>query len=166
LKELDALGEIVMPVGHGGCMSKHTAWEKVVILELLERRIKWAARKADVNPINVRVYDPFTTEMDFFIFFDDVSWEKYLEIYHWYYREDLPAFDENYKELTSNARAVIKEILMTENVDYEKYREAFDKAMDAIKLYDAEEIFNASTSKTMILYSVRQMKNILTLGHP
>jgi hypothetical protein len=166
LKELDALGEIVMPVGHGGCMSKHTAWEKVVILELLERRIKWAARKAGVHPKNVRVYDPFTTEMDFFIFFDDVSWEKYLEIYHWYYREDLPAFDKEFNELSINARDAIKSTLMDENVDYAKYREAFDKAMEAIKLYDAEEIFNASTSKTMILYSVTQMKNILTLGHP
>ena len=32
-----------MPVGHGGCMSKHPAWVKIAILEFLEARLKDAA---------------------------------------------------------------------------------------------------------------------------
>ena len=164
-----------MPVGHGGCMSKHTTWEKVIILELLERRLKWAVKKADVPPEYVHVFDPFTTDMDFFIYFEKVSWDQYLMIYRWYYDEDLPAYDESYTELpstTTTARVEIERVLKAENIErlseavYKKYVEAFPKALTAIKEYDEKEIFNASTSNTMILYTVQEMKNILECGKP
>jgi len=162
-----------MPVGHGGDMSKHTAWEKVVLLELLEQRLKWAAQEAGADPNKVHVYDPFTTDMDFYIFFEEASWDKYLEIYRYYYDEELPAYNESYtaKIPGVTARTHIESVLKAKNIELpekvkEKYDLAFSKALTAIRAYDDKEIFNASTSKTMILYTVEEMKNILQFGHP
>ena len=158
-----------MPVGHGGDMSKHTAWEKVVLLELLEQRLKWAATEAGADHTQVHVYDPFTTDMDFYIFFEgDISWDKYLEIYRYYYDEDLPAYNKSYtaKIPGVTARTHIESVLKDEEIQPAKYIEAFPKALAAIRDYDEKEIFNASTSKTMILYTVAEMKNILNCGKP
>lgn len=169
-----------MPVGHGGDMSKHPAWEKIALLELLEQRLKWAAIKAGLNPDKVHVYDPFTTDMDFYIFFEEASWEDYLQIYRWYYDESLPAYEREEAEYVEvveegipvTARTRIPRVLKDINISklpssvYETYEKALTKAIDTIKTYDDKEIFNASTSKTMILYTVEEMKNILQYGTP
>jgi hypothetical protein len=147
-----------MPVGHGGQMSKHPAWVKIIILEMLEERLKDAAAAAGIdNPDDVVwVYDPFTTEMDFYIWLK-VSWEKYLEIYSLYYKPDL--------------KARLEEMGLRQSMERvsDKYADHpyYGKAMDVLKELDSsQQIFNASRSRTTIFYDIEQMKNILLHGNP
>ena len=143
-----------MPVNHRGHMSKHPAWVKIAILEFLEARLKDAAEELDIGAEKVHVYDPFTTEMDFHIFVN-ASWSDYLRLYSWYY--DLENKGERQKTLESD--------LLTKYGA--KYSTSISRAIYDVGPDDLDrEIFNASTSETMILYTIQQMKNILQFGHP
>ena len=91
----------------------------------------------DVN-MKVKVYDPFTTDDDFYLILD-VSWPQYLLIYGLYY-------DTNFK----GPRQVYWEDQTPENIRNEVYGE--------------DGVFNASTSKTEIFYTIQEMKDILEHG--
>jgi hypothetical protein len=145
-----------MPVGHHGSMSKHPAWVKIAILEYLEARLKDAADHPDVDigAENVHVYDPFTTDMDFYIFVD-ASWSKYLKLYAKYYDQEFSG--PRQKELEPDLPTKYGE----------KYSTRINKAIYDIGPDDTNrEIFNASKSKTEIFYTIQQMKNILELEEP
>ena len=139
-----------MPVGHRGRMSSHPAWVKIIILELIEERLKEAAEDYGLPREVVEVYDPFTTDNDFYLWLD-VSWEEYLQVYSRYYNP----------ELKSNAVSRVAERYKT------KHSKEFIKARDYIH-DDANEkkIFNASTSSSTIIYSIEDMKSILDTGTP
>lgn len=148
----DALKEgMKMPVGHGGCMSKHPAWVKIAILEFLEARLKDAADALDIGADKVHVWDPFTTEMDFYIFVD-ATWSDYLRIYALYYDESFkgPLQDKLEPDLPTKYAGG-------------KYADKIREAIyDMTREEDADRrIFNASTSKSEIFYTIEQMRNIL-----
>jgi hypothetical protein len=92
----------------------------------------------------VKVYDPFTTEMDFYLFLD-VNWDRYLLIYSKYYDLDFKGF-----------RQVLWEIKYSDD----------DYILDLVLGENRDQVFNATRSKSVIFYTIQQMKNILTLGHP
>ena len=143
-----------MPVNHRGHMSKHPAWVKIAILEFLEARLKDAAVDLNIGEENVHVYDPFTTEMDFHIFVN-ASWSDYLRLYSWYY---------NLENKGERQKALESDLLTKYGV---KYSTSISRAIYDVGPDDPDrEIFNASTSETMILYNILQMKSILQFGHP
>ena len=145
-----------MPVGHRGCMSKHPAWVKIATLEYLEERLKEAAERVDIGEENVSVYDPFTTEWDFCIFVD-ASWSDYLKLYAEYYDTSW--------EVTS-AKAFTDAFVARYTLGT-KISAKIGSAIHAIGPEDTErEIFNASTSKTEIYYTIQQMKDILEKKTP
>jgi hypothetical protein len=182
-----------MPVGHGGDESKHPAWVKIAILEFIEARFKDIVENDDdlkdefrakliqyledcdvelseseINRIvdakvadyYVKVYDPFSTEMDFYILFN-VDWPKYLELYSKYYSEDDPKI--------KPASLHLSEVLDNYPSPHPIYalKPLIEKAVRttaSIQVYD--EVFNASRSKSVIFYTIQQMKNILDYGHP
>ena len=152
-----------MPVGHHGGMSPHPAWVKIAILEFLEARLKDAADHPDVGigHENVQIMDPFTTEYDFYLFVN-ASWPKYLKLYAKYYDENwaggtrqgaLPDLGKKYSlKYPSHLRL--------------KIEEKIGKAIYDIVTEEDQEIFNASTSKTEIYYTIEQMIDILELEEP
>ena len=147
-----------MPVGHGGGMSSHPAWVKIAILELLEERLKVAAVEAGYSEDVIHVFDPFTTDMDFYIMMD-VDWEGYLKIYSKYYNRDLrtdpiKSIVEKYPNKSKEEILAIKSVA------------ALEKASILIEKYDEDKIFNASTSKSEIFYTIDEMKYILEYGTP
>lgn len=141
-----------MPVGHGGCMSKHPAWVKIAILEFLEARLKDAADIVDIGADNIQVWDPFTTEMDFY-FSVNASWSKYLDLYGVYYN----------KSFTGHRQKEIEKDLPT-RYGLEYAREIQKAIYNITNEEDSHNVFNASTSKTEIFYTIEEMKEILQRG--
>ena len=140
-----------MPVGHSGSMSSHPAWVKIILLELIRERLLDAAADLGIPASKIEVYDPFTTEMDFYLWLN-VSWEDYLRIYSRYYSDDLKA-----REMDQKDRVV----QMYANNSY------LETALDVLKGLDkTQQIFNASTSRSTIFYTIDQMKRILKTGSP
>ncbi|MFH2112767.1 MAG: hypothetical protein ABIJ47_16080 [Candidatus Bathyarchaeota archaeon] len=138
-----------MSVGHGGEFSKHPANVKIAILRFIEARLKDAADYLEIPGItadNITIYDPFTTDMDFFIFFKDVGWENYLKIYSKYYDETFEG-RERQAEVESDYKDMPKIISMLHG----------DRP---------NGVFNASRSKSVIYYTPEQMENILDHGDP
>ena len=166
-----------MPVGHGGGMSRHPAWEKIAILELLEERLKIAAFAAGFSDTDVHVYDPFSTDMDFFIWFKK-DWKDYLKLYSKYYDRRLlddrkrlieRGYPIDSNQIESQLDPVGNIVLAKydkESPDYETRKTILIKATNKIEEYDERRIFNASTSKSAIYYSICEMKNILEHGEP
>lgn len=147
-----------MPVGHGGGMSSHPAWVKIAILELLEERLKVAAVEAGYSEDVIHVFDPFTTDMDFYIRLD-VDWDGYLKIYSKYYDRDLKT------DAIKNIVEKYHENDLPESIR-RKSVAALEKASILIEKYDEDKIFNASTSKSEIFYTIDEMKYILEYGTP
>jgi len=143
-----------MPVCHRGCMSKHPAWVKIAILEFLEARLQDAAEDLGIGANKVQVYDPFTTENDFYIIVD-ASWYDYLKIYAWYYDEG----NKGSRQINLEKVDPGPDILTRYGAKYTtRIRKAiYDYGPDAPE----NELFNASTSKTEIFYTIGQMKRIL-----
>jgi len=146
-----------MPVGHGGGMSRHPAWVKIAILELLEERLKIAAVEAGYPEDVIQVFDPFTTDMDFYIRLD-VDWEGYLKIYSKYYDRDLKY--DAIKNIVAKYEKDLPKPIRRKSIA------ALEKASKLIEKYDEAGIFNASTSKSVIFYTINEMKNILEYGTP
>ena len=147
-----------MPAIHRGCMSKHPAWVKMAILEYLEERLKEAAERVDIGEENVKVYDPFTTEWDFCIFID-ASWSDYLKLYAEYY-------DTSWEVTSAKAFTDAFAVRYAPYVGT-KIKAKISSAIHEIGPEDTErEIFNASTSKTEIYYTIQQMKDILEKRTP
>ena len=146
-----------MPVGHGGGMSSHPAWVKIAILELLEERLKVAAVEAGYSEDVIHVFDPFTTDMDFYIMMD-VDWEGYLKIYSKYYNRDLRT--DPIKSIVEKYPEDLPESIRIKSVN------ALQKATKLLEEYDENGIFNASTSKSVIFYTINDMKYILEYGKP
>lgn len=175
-----------MAVGHGGDESKHPAWVKIGILEFIRTRFKEivendeALRASYIEKINeiltacnivltdeqmkdlvdltiadyyVKVYDPFSTEMDFYIFFN-VDWPKYLDLYHKYYEID------DVKSKLQLDAALDKLPSKIKN----RYEDLITRAI--VQTSGVDEVFNASRSKSVIFYTIEQMKNILECGIP
>jgi hypothetical protein len=157
-----------MSVGHGGDMSKHPAWVKVAILDFLQQR--FSNQKVSMGK-TISVFDPFNTDMDFFIYFNETTWEEYVGIYHNYYS-------------TANSPET-KELAEHIAIKYDDYAtkhgyppgDIYIMIKKALSEYSKPETnnepineyfgtFNASKSKTFILYSVQNMINILQEGHP
>jgi len=123
----------------------------------------------------VKVYDPFSTDMDFYIFFN-VDWPKYLDLYHKYYKEDTPNIQTPERHLNavfakydpeSDIGKLWKEKKDTDHPIF-RNKPLIEKAIKT-KPDNGEyidEVFNASRSKSVIFYTIQQMKNILELGHP
>ncbi len=144
-------------------MSKHPAWVKIAILEFLEARLKDAADHPDVGigHENVHIWDPFTTEYDFYLFVN-ASWPKYLKLYAKYY-------DENWSGGTR--QGALPNLATKYSTKYPsrlqpKIEEKIGKAIYDIVKEEDQEIFNASTSKTEIYYTIQQMIDILELDEP
>jgi hypothetical protein len=182
-----------MAVGHGGDESKHPAWVKIAILEFIEARFKdivendqdlkdeFRAKLIDyladcgvelseteiksivdkkVADYYVKVYDPFSTDMDFYIFFN-VDWPKYLDLYHKYYKEDTP----NIQVPEEHLNAVFAKYDPGHRIH--GYTNLIRKAIRTTGSETViDEVFNASRSRSVIFYTIQQMKNILELGHP
>ena len=147
-----------MPVNHRGRMSLHPAWVKIAILEYLEERLKEAAERVEIGEENVHVYDPFTTEWDFYIIVD-ASWSDYLKLYAEYY--DTSWEVTSAKDFTDAFAAKYGPYVGT------KIRTKISAAIHELGPEDPErEIFNASTSKTEIFYTIQQMKDILRKRTP
>ena len=163
-----------MPVGHGGGMSSHPAWVKIIILELIEERIKDAAVAAGIPACKANVYDPFNTEYDFFLWID-VDWEKYLDIYSWYYSDFLEAkigdlakenglSEARQEELYNRQKNRVKERYEVVDHPLEQYYKKATRILE--NLDEQQKVFNASRSESTINYSIQQMKNILVYGSP
>ncbi len=118
-----------MPVGHGGNMSKHPPKVKLAILEFIEARLKDIVPEFDLDQDVVDVYDPITTEWDFYVFLD-VSWDLYEKIYGEYFNTDRDPGDLE--------------------------REVRKRYPDIIKAFP-KEIFNATDSKTEIFKTIDEM---------
>jgi len=147
---------------HRGHMSKHPAIVKIAILEFLEARLKdIIAPGKDSESIAradriVKVYDPFTTENDFYLFLD-LNWEQYKQLYGEYYDTERPkgwrqqAVEEYY-----------------EDYEYDEDSEINAKwvslVMEALHgTQPSEGVFNASRSSSEILYTVAEMRQILKI---
>ena len=123
----------------------------------------------------IKVYDPITTENDFYIFFN-VNWDNYLYLYHKYYHTSKT------KEINDIIESVSEEMLndpqlktyiLNAFIDIESEQEreiaAKTRIINSIKNISSAETditFNASKSKSVIFYTVEQMKNILLTGYP
>ena len=143
-------------------MSKHSAWVKIAILEFLEARLKDAADHEDVEigHENVHIMDPFTTEYDFYLFVN-ASWSKYLKLYAKYYDENWPGGTRQGElDLAKKYKLKYPERLRL------KIEETIEKAIYDVVKEENQEIFNASTSKTEIYYTIQQMIDILELEEP
>jgi len=136
-------------------MSKHPAWVKVIVLDFIRERLYRAADVLGIDREKIRVYDPFTTEMDFYLWMD-ISWEKYRHLYSKYYSTDLDNGD-------------IEEVVLGRwknlwNPYGETQAAIWTKALEVIADSATQEsVFNASTSKTTIHYGVGDMVNLLLL---
>ena len=128
-----------MPIGHSGDMSRHPPEVKIAILEFIDARLKDIVKKLyperDANEV-VRVYDPFTTKWDLYVWLD-VDWCEYKKIYSMY-------FDTTFR-----------------GEKEKRFREyANEKILRHINRGDDDDVFNASTSKTEIFYTICEMKKI------
>ena len=66
-----------MSVNHGGGYSKHPAWVKIALMELMELRLKDVARRTQgVYAGKIKIYDPYTTDNDFHLVVK-AKWENY-----------------------------------------------------------------------------------------
>jgi hypothetical protein len=165
-----------MSVGHGGGMSSHPTWVKLIILEMIEERIKDAAVLAGIPAKKARVYDPFNTDYDFYIWVE-ADWDVYREIYHWYYSDELPDALEYMKDNedepnSSEAKTRIeykKENSVAKRYGTEEnpYKKYYDEAVGVLSKMDKHlQVFNASKSDSTIFYDIKQMKRMLELGDP
>jgi hypothetical protein len=152
-------------VGHGGGESKHSGEEKLFILEYLEARLNDIVDDYNLNvvgeDVSVEVYDPYNTEMDFFVIVKAKrdTFSKTLGVYE--------AIHKDYHTKT-----------MKPGGKEEKFEKAWGKkwgwdfddpgkgAQNKQKFNDKKkdifdyDKFHASTSKTMMLYSIDQMANL------
>jgi len=94
-----------------------------------------------VADLIVKVYDPFTTEMDFNILLD-MSWTKYEEIYGKYYNEE-------------------KHGPLEQQIN-EMY-EGQTKILALIHNGEPNGVFNASSSESIIFHTITEMREILGL---
>ena len=101
-----------------------------------------STKKRIMADMVVKVYDPFTTKMDFNILLD-VSWTKYEEIYGKYYDETVHgAFEADIDE----RYAANPEILaLIHNGEY------------------PNGVFNASSSESIIFHTITEMREIIRL---
>jgi hypothetical protein len=97
-------------------------------------------KKRIIADLVVKVYDPFTTKMDFNILLD-VSWTKYEEIYGKYYNE---AVHGEFEAAIDARYADYPEILaLIHNGEY------------------PNGVFNASSSESIIFHTITEMREII-----